>query len=318
MEQSADPPIVVLCGPTGVGKSALALSLATRFGAEIVSADSRLVYRGLDIGTAKPTPSERALVPHHLLDLVSPDAPFSVADYQSAAAGVLADLARRRRVALLVGGTLHYIQAVIDRLTLPGVPPRPARRAELEALAAAAGVGALYAHLCALDPAAAERIDRHNPRRLIRAIEVFEATGASFVTLGRQRGASRPALRLALTAPREELYARIDARIDAMLAAGWLDEVAGLLAAGYSPSLPSLSGLGYRELGAVLRGELTLDEAVPRIRFRTHAFARRQYTWARRDARLEWLPLGPAVEQEAAARVAAYLAGLEGSQQWIS
>src|SRR5581483_2697554 len=276
MAASREPPLVVLTGPTAVGKSALALELAERFGGEILSADSRQVYRYLDIGTAKPTAAERARVPHHLLDLVDPDEPFSVADYQAAADAALADVGRRGRVALLVGGSPHYVQAVVDRLALPRVAPRPELRATLEALAAREGPLAVWERLRALDAAAAERADRYNVRRLIRAIEVVTVTGEPLAVAMRRRGPERPALHLALTAPRAELYARIDARIEAMLAAGWLAEVEGLLARGYAPTLPSLSATGYRELIEVARGELALAEAVTLIRHRTHAFARRQ------------------------------------------
>lgn len=310
-------PLIVLTGPTGIGKSALALALAERFGGEILVADSRQVYRELDIGTAKPTPAERARVPHHLLDLVPPDASFSVADYQAAAEAALADVARRGRLPLLVGGTLHYIQAVVDRLVLPGVPPQPALRAELEDLARREGPAVLVERLRRLDPEAAARIDPHNVRRLVRALEVIAATGQPFSVVGRRRGPERPALHLALTAPRAELYARIDARVHAMLAAGWLEEVARLLAR-YDPALPSLSGIGYRELALVVRGELPLAEAVPLICHRTHAFARRQYTWARRDPRLEWFAIGPGLEARVAARVAQYLAERGGARAWTS
>jgi tRNA dimethylallyltransferase len=318
VKERETPPLIVITGPTAVGKSAVALALAERFGAEIVSADSRQVYRYLDIGTAKPSPAERARVRHHLIDLVDPDEPFSVAEYQDAAEAVLADLARRGRVALLVGGSPHYLQAVVDRLAFPRVPPQPALRAELEALAAREGARAVHARLAALDPAAAAQIDPANVRRVIRALEVVLTTGEPFSVLGRRRGAERPALHLALTAPREELYARIDARVAAMLAAGWLDEVRDLLARGYAPTLPSLSGIGYQELVAVVLGQLTLDEAVARIRYRTHAFARRQYTWLRRDPRLEWYCQSPGLEARLAERIERYLACVEGGQRWTS
>jgi tRNA dimethylallyltransferase len=318
MGQRREAPLVVVTGPTAVGKSALALVLAARFGGEILSADSRQVYRYLDVGTAKPTPAERARVPHHLLDLVAPDEPFSVADYQRAADAALADVAERGRVAFLVGGSPHYVQAVVDRLALPRVEPDPALRAELEALAAREGAGAVWERLAALDPAAAARADRFNVRRLIRAIEVVVATGKPFLEAGRRRGPERPALHLALTAARAALYARIGARMDAMLAAGWLREVEGLLARGYDPALPSLSATGYRELVQVVRGELPLDQAIPLIRYRTHAFARRQYTWLRRDPRVEWYEIGPDLEARVGERVAAYLARRGGDRGWTS
>jgi len=308
MSPALDPPLVVVTGPTAVGKSALAVALAERFDAEIISADSRLVYRGLDVGTAKPSLAERSRVPHHLIDLVEPDQPFSVADFQAAAEAALDDVARRDHLALLVGGSPHYVQAVVDRLVLPAVAPQPARRQELEALATREGAGAVFARLQRLDPAAAARADPWNVRRLIRAIEVVESTGEPFSRLGRRREPARPALHLALTAPRPQLYAWIDARVDAMLAAGWRAEVEGLLARGLDPALPSLSATGYRELVQAIHGELPLATAVERIKFRTHAFARRQYTWLRRDPRLEWHLVGPELQQSAIDRVARYLA----------
>jgi tRNA dimethylallyltransferase len=317
MRRLPDPPLIVITGPTGVGKSALALALAERFDAEIVSADSRQVYRHLNIGTAKPTAAERARVPHHLLDLVDPDQSYSVADYQAAADAVLADIAGRGRLPLLVGGSPHYLQAVVDRLEFPAVEPRPALRQELEALAATRGVSAVFARLQAVDPLAAARVDRANLRRLIRAVEVAEG-GAVPRLANRRRGPERPALHLALTGARAALYARIDARIEAMLAGGWLAEVEGLLARGYAPTLPSLSATGYRELIQVLRGELALAEAVERMRYRTHAFARRQYTWLRRDGRLEWYEQAADLEQQIAARIASYLDRSEGDRRWTS
>ncbi len=318
MRHTSDPPLIVLTGPTAIGKSALALHLADRFGAEILSADSRQVYRYLDVGTAKPTAAERARVPHHLLDLADPDTPFSVADYQAAADLALEDIARRGRVALLVGGSPHYVQAVVDRLELPRVAPRPELRAALEALAAREGPLAVWERLRALDPAAAEAVDRYNVRRLIRAIEVVTVSGEPLAAANRRRGPERPALHLALTAPRPELYARIDARIDAMLAAGWLSEVKALLARGYAPSLPSLSATGYRELVQVVRGELSLADAIRLIQHRTHAFARRQYTWLRRDPRLEWYAQAPDLEALVGERVESYLASSEGVRSWTS
>ena len=313
-----EAPLIVVTGPTAVGKSALALDLASRFSGEILSADSRQVYRFMDVGTAKPTRAERARVVHHLLDLVDPDQPFSVAQYQRVADVALADVGRRGRVAFLVGGSPHYLQAVVDRLDLPRVAPQPDLRRELEALAAAQGAHAVWKRLAALDPEAAERADRANVRRLIRAVEVVTVSGEPFSLAGRRRGPQRAALHLALTAPRADLYARIDGRIDAMLAAGWLPEVDALLARGYDPALPSLSATGYRELVQVLRRQLTLDEAVPLIRHRTHAFARRQYTWLRRDSRVEWYAIGPDLAARIGERVAAYLAQLEGDHEWNS
>ena len=318
MTPPGQPPLVVLTGPTAVGKSALALALASGFDGEILSADSRQVYRYLDVGTAKPTPEERARVAHHLIDLVDPDEPFSVAEYQVAAEAALAAIAGRGGVAFLVGGSPHYLQAVVDRLDLPPVAPQPELRRALEALAASEGAHAVWERLAALDPDAATRADRANVRRLIRAVEVVTASGQPVSIAARRRGPPRPALHLALTAPRAELYARIDARIDVMVAAGWLQEVEALLRRGYDPTLPSLSATGYRELVQVLRGQLPLDEATRLIRYRTHAFARRQYTWLRRDPRIEWYAAGSDLKTRVGERVATYLAHLKGDREWTS
>jgi len=226
-------PLVVISGPTAVGKSALAMALAPRFRAEIISADSRQVYRGMDIGTAKPTHADRARVPHHCLDLVDPDEPYSAARYREDGEAALAAVWCRGRVAFVVGGTLHYIQTLVDRLPLPGVAPDPELRRELEAVAAREGPPALHARLAALDPAAAAAIDARNLRRVVRALEVCLRSGGRFSELGRRPGEARPALRLALCMERRDLYRRIDARIREMLADGWLEEVRRLLARGY-------------------------------------------------------------------------------------
>jgi tRNA dimethylallyltransferase len=285
--------IVVVMGPTGVGKSALALDLAERHGMEIVSADSRQVYRYLHIGTAKPTPADRQRVPHHLLDYVDPDEPYSAVRYRDDADAVLADLARRGVPALVVGGTGHYVQALVDRIEPPRVPPRPDLRAELEHVAEDEGPSALHARLRAVDPAAARSIPASNVRRVVRALEVSLAIGRPFSEISRRRGQPRRALKLALTMPRETLYRRVDARVDAMLAAGWLDEVRALLERGYDPSLPALSSTGYRELIAHLRGALTYEEAVQRAKWSTHAYVRRQYVWLRRQSGYQWIDVEP-------------------------
>lgn len=283
------PPIVVIAGPTGVGKSRFALELAGDRGLEIVSADSRQVYRRLDVGTAKPSLEDRARVPHHLVDYVEPDEPYSVARYRDDGDAALADIAARGLGALVVGGSGHYIQALVDRLEPPRVAPRPALRAELEAFAAERGPGALHAELAAADPDAARMIPPANVRRVVRALEVVRTTGRRFSELGRRREPPYEALRLALTMPRPALYKRVDTRVDQMLRAGWIDEVRELLARGYDPALPALSSTGYRELIAHLHGELTLDDAVQRIKWATHAYIRRQYIWLRRQPGYTWI-----------------------------
>ncbi len=268
-----------------MGKSDLALQLAQEFRGEIVSADSRQVYRGMDIGTAKPTPAEQRLVPHHLIDLVNPDEPFTLADYQHRAYAAIEAIHARGNVPFLVGGSGLYVRAVLDGLTIPRVAPNPTRRAELEREDAAM----LYARLQQLDPLAAARIDPHNKRRVIRALEVCESTGQPISELQTHRAPNYRILRIGLTMPRALLYERINARVDAMIANGLVDEVRGLLARGYSPHLPAMSGLGYRQIIAYLNGSTSLDEAVRILKRDTRRFVHHQYTWFRlNDERIHW------------------------------
>ncbi len=294
-------PLLALVGPTASGKTALALSLAERFGGEIISADSRQIYRLMDIGTAKPTAEERARIPHHLLDVVWPDEPYTLAQYQADAMRAIAEVSARGRLPLLVGGTGLYVRAVVDGLAIPTVAPQPELRAELEAEAAAHGSAALHARLAALDPVGAASIDPANVRRVIRALEVCLVTGRPF---SEQRGA-RPTpfrtLSLGLNTDRAVLYAWADRRVDAMLAAGLVDEVQMLVARGYDWDLPAMSSLGYREMGAYLRGEATLAQATERMKLATHAYIRRQLTWFRSDARMHWLDAADPTTPERAA-----------------
>ncbi len=293
-------PLVALVGPTAAGKTALALALADRLrehvACEIVSADSRQIYRLMDVATAKPSAEERARLPHHLIDVVWPDEPYTLAQYQRDATAAIADIHARGGLPLLVGGTGLYVRAVVDGLTIPEVAPQPELRAELEAEAAAQGPGALHARLAALDPVTAARIDPNNVRRLVRAIEVCLVTGQPFSA---QQGARptpyRPVL-LGMTMERGALYARADARIDAMLAAGLVEETRGLVERGYGWGLPSMSSLGYREIGDYLRGEMALDEAITRFKVATHAYIRRQLTWFRPDTRITWLDAAQPIE----------------------
>lgn len=283
-------PLLAIVGPTAVGKTALSLHLARLFDGEIVSADSRQVYRWMDIGTAKPTPAERAVVPHHLIDVVDPDEEFSLALYQDMATAAIADIAARGKSPLLVGGTGQYLAAVLQGWQLPRVAPRPDIRAALERQATELGAGALYERLKEVDPVAAARILPGNVRRIIRALEVYEATGRP---ISEQRSVQPPPYRITtiwLTLPAPVLYARIDARVDAMMAAGLLDEVRGLLERGYHWDLPSMSGLGYREFRPYFEGRATLAEAVARLKYDTHAFARRQPAWFRRLPSVVTLP----------------------------
>ena len=286
--------LTAIVGPTAVGKTALAVALAQQLGAEIVSADSRQLYRLMDLGTAKPTPAERAAAPHHLLDLCDPDQPFSLAAYQELATQAIAAIVTRGRPPLLVGGTGQYLAAVLEGWQVPRVAPQPELRASLERAAAEHGAAALHARLAAVDPAAATQIAPSNVRRVIRALEVYSVTG---VPISAQQTREPPpyAIRtLWLTRPREELYARADARADAMVAAGLADEVADLRRRGYGWELPSMSSLGYIQLRPFLEGEATLAACVERLKFDTHSFIRRQEAWFRRLPGLErWAPDHP-------------------------
>jgi tRNA dimethylallyltransferase len=309
------PQIVVLTGSTGVGKTALAVELVEQFGGEVVSADSRQVYKYLDLGTAKPIPDELARARHHLIDYDDPAEPYSVTRYREDADRVLDALAERGQIAWVVGGSWHYIQALVDRIEPPQVAPRPDLRAELEREAAEAGPDAVYARLEALDPAAAAMIERRNVRRVIRALEVTLSLGRPFSEVGRERGTPLSALKLVLTMPRTEVYARVDARVDAMIADGWVDEVRGLIARGYDESLPSISSHGYREMMAVARGTMSLEEAAQKTKWAVHAYIRRQNSWLKRQPDYHWLDAGPAALEQASARVRRLLAGFSPAVQ---
>ncbi len=272
-------PLIVLLGPTAVGKTELSLTLARTFDGEIVSADSRQVYQGMDIGTAKPTPQQRAQVPHHLLDLLTPAETLSLATYQQLAYAAIDDILRRGRLPFLVGGTGQYISAVIEGWHIPRTPPNPKLRQELEHYAAQHGPQALHDRLRQHDPVSAERIHPHNVRRVIRALEVYLETGQPISALQRKTPPPYRILQIGLTRPRDKLYARIDARLERMMQAGLLKEVRRLLEAGYSRDLPAMSGLGYAQLGSYLHGETTLEEALAAIRRETRDFVRRQETW---------------------------------------
>jgi tRNA dimethylallyltransferase len=282
-------PLVIVVGPTGVGKTAAAVQLASQVHGEIVSADSRQFYRHMDIGTAKPSLDERALAPHHLLDFLDPDTPFSLSEYKERAQAAIAGIAARGHVPMLVGGTGLYVRAVAEGWTLPEVPPDRELRERLEERAAREGGALLFAELQRLDPAAAAQIDPSNVRRVIRALEVCQVTGRPFSEQRRREPPPYDELWLGLTMPRAALYERVDARIDAMVAAGWVEEVRALLARGYSLDLPAFTALGYREIGAYLRGEVSLEAAVVAIKHHTHRFIRHQYAWfSLSDVRLHW------------------------------
>ena len=281
-------PLIVVCGPTAVGKTAAALVLAEQLGGEIVAADSRTIYRGMDIGTAKPTPEARARIPHHCLDLADPDETVTLAMYRQIADDAIADIRRRGRVPVLVGGTGLYIRAVVDGFAIPAVAPDPALRSRLEGEETQAP-GTLHASLQRVDPLAAGRIHPRNVRRLIRALEVFAHTGQAISTLQRKSDAVGRAVQIGLTMDRGALYRRIDVRVEEQLHLGLVAEVQRLLARGYDPDLPAMQGLGYKEIVSFLHGEVDLSEAARQLRRNTRRFAKRQYTWFRKDSRVRWL-----------------------------
>lgn len=283
-------PLIVLLGPTASGKSALAVPVARQLNGEIINADSRQIYQGMDIGTAKPTPEERAAVPHHLLDIVAPDETFTLAQYQEAAYGTIAEVHARDRLPLLVGGTGQYITAVIEGWSIPEVPPNPNRRAELENFVVEHGARALHDRLREYDPDAANRIDYRNVRRVVRALEVYLETGVPISVLQRKQPPPYRVLQIGLTLPRDQLYTRIDERIDRMIERGLFDEVRTLLKAGYTWECPAMSGLGYAQWRPHLEGTTTLEAVSEAIRRDTRAFARRQYTWFNgHDTGIHWL-----------------------------
>jgi tRNA dimethylallyltransferase len=290
--------IGALVGPTGVGKTALAMALADHLSLEVVSADSRAVYRWMDIGTAKPSPEERQRVPHHLIDVVDPDEPYSLALYQQQALAALARIEARGRRPLLVGGAGLYVSAVCDGLAMPDVPPDTAFRAAMEERARREGWQVLQTDLQHIDPASANRIDPKNVRRVIRALEVHHVTGKPFSAW--QTPLAEPPVEcvlIGLNLERQTLFARLDQRIDAWIEGGFVEEVRGLLERGYAPALPSMSGIGYREIAQVLRGEVDLPSAVAQVKHATHQYAKRQMTWFRRDPRIIWLDAATATPE---------------------
>lgn len=275
-------PLIVILGPTAVGKTTLAIQLAQAVNAEIIGADSRQIYRYMDIGTAKPTHAERLVAHHHLIDVVTPDANLSLAEYQRLAYAAIDDVLSRGRIPLLVGGTGQYISAVIEGWSIPEVPPNLTLRADLEAFAREHGSQALHTRLITLDPIAAQRIEHTNIRRVVRALEVCIESGQPISELQRKTPPDYALLQVGLTLARDALYTRADARIDDMMERGFLDEVRGLLNMGYHERLPAMSGIGYAQLAAHLVEGVPLDAALEATRTLTHDFIRRQYTWFRK------------------------------------
>ena len=281
--------MIAIVGPTAVGKSELALRLAQYFPLEMISADSRQVYRCMDIGTNKPSLAERASVPHHVIDVVEPDEDFSLAVYHRLALEALKTIRQKRKLPLLVGGSGLYAWSLIEGWTIPQVPPDREMRRRLESRAEQDNSQSLYRELQAIDPAAAEKINPSNMRRIIRALEIYYATGQPPSRLQRREEPDFSVLVIGLTQERSDLYKRIDWRVDDMIRKGLVEEVQQLLKKGYGPSLPSMSGIGYKQIDQFLRGEMTLPEAIDKIKYETHRLARHQYAWFRlSDNRIRW------------------------------
>jgi tRNA dimethylallyltransferase len=276
-----------------VGKTDLAIQLAGRLDGEIISADSRLFYRGMDIGTAKPALEEQAHVPHHLIDVANPDETWSLAIFQQRATEIIADIHARGKLPFLVGGTGQYVRAVTQGWRPPEVKPDESMREELERMREERGADWLHERLHLLDPAAADKIDPRNVRRTIRALEVILTTGKPFSQQRIQSDSRYNLLTIGLKRSREELFRRIDKRIEAMFAAGFLDEVQSLLDKGYSPDLPSMSAIGYREGVRVVQGQLSVEQAKVEMRRATRVFVRRQANWFKEhDPDIHWFEAG--------------------------
>ena len=302
------PRLVAVVGPTATGKSKLALDLAKTFRGQVVSADSRQVYRYMDIGTAKPSESDKREVPHHLLDLLNPDQRFDLATFLSLATEAIDGVLARGHLPIVAGGSGQYVWALLEGWQLPTAPPDEELRASLESQ----DPELLHRRLASIDPGAASRIHPNNLRRLVRALEVRQ-TDQSAMIVDSPREPRYQSLVIGLTMERDILYQRIDQRVDEMMEAGLLEEVKGLLNAGYGAGLPSMESTGYRELIQHLQGETDLAEAVQRIKYATHRLARRQYMWFRpTDPRICWLDANENPLEEAASLVGRFLESRAG------
>ena len=291
--------LVAIVGPTGIGKSKLALHLARTFEGEIVSADSRQVYCHMDIGTAKPSREELSLVPHHLISIVNPDEDFSLAQYQKLARRAIDGIHRRNKLPVLVGGSGMYVWSVLEGWGIPPVTPDPEFRRSLEEKAARIGKDKLYQELKAVDPVAVQSIDRRNVRRVIRALEVHRDTATPFSQLQYKKAPPFNTLVIGLTTDRAELYRRIDLRVDEMIKQGLVDEVKKLVNMGYDYNMSAMSGIGYKQISMFLKGRLALATATQQIKFETHRFVRHQYSWFRlKDERIHWFDVQGGVDSE--------------------
>jgi tRNA dimethylallyltransferase len=273
--------LLIILGPTAIGKTSLAIEIAQQLNGEIVGADSRQIYRYMDIGTAKPTQQQRKMVVHHLVDFVEPDTDFTLAEYQARAYAAIDMLLSEEKLPILVGGTGQYLTAVEEGWSIPHVPPNHELREQLETEAQTIGNEAFHAKLTVVDPEAAQNIHPNNIRRIVRALEVYLEVGTPISVLQRKKLPPYRIRTIGLKMEREALYEQADLRVDMMMEAGFLQEVRNLLDKGYSRALPSMTALGYRELASYLLDDLPLDEAIQLIKFSTHDFIRRQEVWFR-------------------------------------
>ena len=304
-------PRVVISGPTAVGKTAVGIALARRLGTEIVSADALQVYRRMEIGTVKPTAAEQAQAKFHAINVADPDDEWTLADYQLLAGTACDTLAAQGQTPLIVGGTGLYVRALTTVLDIPAAPPDDAFRQEWRAIAAARGTRFVQEQLAKVDAPSAARIHVNDLGRLIRALEVYRATGVALSEWHARNRAQTQLLDVRLFAlnyaDRRELYTRIEARVDAMMDAGFLSEVRGLLDAGYGRELRPMQALGYRQLAEHLAGSTSIAEAVEQIKRDTRHFARRQLIWFRADPRLHWLDVTDKTADDLAHEIASLM-----------
>ena len=290
--------IIAIVGPTGIGKSNMAVRISQKINAEVISADSRQVYRYMDIGTAKTSKEERDSVPHHLIDIIEPDGSYSLAEYQKQCCNAIDDISDRKRIPLLVGGSGQYVWSVVEGWCIPKVIPDIEYRQMLESKVAEIGKEQLYRELLLTDPEAAARIDESNVRRVIRALEIANNAKDN----KRRQRDKKPiydALIIGLTTSRQELYRRIDKRVDSMIEKGLLDETGWLINNGYDSDLPSMSGIGYKQMVMYIKGELSLDSAIQRIKYETHRYVRSQYNWFKlNDERIKWFDVQNDIESD--------------------
>ncbi len=301
-------PLIAIVGPTATGKSDLAIYLAQEFGGEVINADSRQVYRYMDIGTAKLIREELVIIPHHLIDIINPDEDFSLARYKEMVIEKIDEIHKRGKVPILAGGSGQYVWALLEGWEIPRIEPDPELRQRLEEKAAAGKADELYRELEEIDPEAAQNIDPRNIRRVIRALEVSSQTGKLFSRLKTKVTPPYDAIIIGLTTDRKELYRQTDERIESMIEKGLVEEVKKLKKMGYGTDLPSMSSIGYKQVMKYLDGEISLESAIQQIKTETHRLVRRQYTWfSLTDERIKWLDVQDDFKDQARALVGAFL-----------